>query len=79
MCLASTSQSDQSKLFDWSCVRRVLMSQSNPPMLLSCFFFFFLVMASQNYTLIFFCYINRNALVECRSFKKNELKLMDYG
>ena len=67
----STSQSDQPEVFEWSCVRRALISQSNPSALLSCFFFFFLVMASQGYTLIFFCYINRNIIVECCSFKKN--------
>ena len=64
MWLASTSQSDQPKLFDWSCIRHVLMSQSNPAVLLLCFFF--LVMTSQDYILIFFYYINRNVLVENR-------------
>ena len=34
--------------------RRVLMSQSNPPVLLSSVLFFFLVMASHGYILIFF-------------------------
>ena len=38
------------------------------------FSFCFLPMASQGRSLIFFYYINRNALVECRSFKKKSCK-----
>ena len=51
--LMSTAQSDHPELFEWSCVHRVLMSQSNPPALLSCFLFF-LDMAFQGYVLVFF-------------------------
>ena len=67
---ASMPQSDRPDLLS-SVEFGVLMPQSNSPVL---FFFFFsfcyLVMAFQGRNLVFFCYINRNALIECRSFKK---------
>ena len=51
----------------------MLTSQFNRASLLFSFLFCFLPMASQGRSHVFFCYINRNALVECRSFKKSAL------
>jgi len=51
--LVSITQYDQTEL---SCVRRMLMPQSNPSVFVPCFFP--LVIASQGYNLIFFCCIN---------------------
>ena len=68
--LASMSQPDQPEWFELSSFRRVLMSQSNPPVLFLCIFSFCcLVVSSQEYNLVFFYYINRNILIECCSFK----------
>jgi len=41
------------------------------------FSFCFLPMASQGCSFVFFCYIIRNALVECRSFKKKINQVLD--